>query len=295
MKLLSKIKNILYPIRNMLIAPKFPCEQVETNKNMYYFCKIKRKYKKKLKNFPLYNHTNIYSNKVWWCWLQGEENAPDLQKVCLSSLRKCLIDREIIVITENNIFDYVKFPQFIIDKYNKGIISKTHFSDLIRLELLINYGGTWIDSSVYCTKYNKSFFDKELFVFKSFMRGDSSIAASNWFITSEVKNPILLTTLDLLYDYWKNNNRLMHYYIFHFFFKMATEKYEDDWEKISMFNNISPHVMQFELLNDFNENRYKELTMISDIHKLNHKLDFDTKNYSLYKHLIKNKGDKVEK
>jgi hypothetical protein len=41
-----------------------------------------------------------------------------------------------------------------LEKYQKKIIDNTHFSDLLRLELLIKYGGTWIDASVLVTKYN---------------------------------------------------------------------------------------------------------------------------------------------
>ena len=28
----------------------------------------------------IYNHTHIYSNNIYWCWLQGIDNAPDLYK-----------------------------------------------------------------------------------------------------------------------------------------------------------------------------------------------------------------------
>ena len=34
---------------------------------------------------------------------------------------------------------------------DSGQITKTHLSDLLRLELLIRYGGTWIDATVFCT------------------------------------------------------------------------------------------------------------------------------------------------
>ena len=45
-------------------------------------------------------------------------------------------------------------------------MSPTHFSDLLRLELLIKYGGTWVDASVLITKYTKDYFNKDLFFFK---------------------------------------------------------------------------------------------------------------------------------
>ena len=39
--------------------------------------------------------------------------------------------KNVIVITEKNMYDYVSMPDFIIEKYKKGIISKTHFSEIV--------------------------------------------------------------------------------------------------------------------------------------------------------------------
>ena len=56
-------------------------------------------------------------------------------------------DREIVLITQDNLFNYVQFPDYILKKWEAGVITNTHFSDLLRLELLIKYGGTWSDET----------------------------------------------------------------------------------------------------------------------------------------------------
>ena len=43
----------------------------------------------------------------------------------------------LVIITEENMLNYTSFPDYILDKYKRNIIDPTHFSDLIRLELLI--------------------------------------------------------------------------------------------------------------------------------------------------------------
>jgi hypothetical protein len=249
-------------------------ELKELIKNEAIYGYLGKKYNKYLNNLPKYMHTHEYSNKVWWCWLQGEEKAPELNKACLNSLRKTLLDREIVVISDKNYKEYVEIPDYILDKYNKGIITRTHFSDILRLELLVKYGGTWIDSSVLCTEYNKVFFDKDLFVFQNWMKVDSSICLSSWFITAEREEPILKTTKDLLYQYWKNNNYLIHYYLFHLFVTMATHKYKSEWDTMYRFSNVPTHILQFELLNEYSEYRFNQIKKMSSIHKLNQKLDF---------------------
>ncbi|MBQ6111224.1 MAG: hypothetical protein IJL01_02400, partial [Synergistaceae bacterium] len=37
-------------------------------------------------------------NIIWWMWLQGEDNAPDICKACLRSLRRWHSDKKIITL-----------------------------------------------------------------------------------------------------------------------------------------------------------------------------------------------------
>ena len=89
--------------------------------------------------------------KIWFCWLQGMENAPELVKVCHESLCKNIKDREIVVLTNENLSQYVHLPEYIERKHKKGIIPDAAFTDMLRLELLCKHGGAWIDSTVLCT------------------------------------------------------------------------------------------------------------------------------------------------
>ena len=108
---------------------------------------------------------------------------------------------------------YVHFPSFILNKLKKKCFSITHFSDLLRLELLIKYGGTWLDSTVLVTKCNDIIFNNDLFFFQATKQINH--VGSSWFITAEKGSPILRTTRDLLYEFWSKNDRLIHYYLFH--------------------------------------------------------------------------------
>ncbi len=235
----------------------------------------------------------IVSNKIWWCWLQGEEKAPELCKACLNSLRKNLPEHEIIVITDENYSDYVELPDYIIEKYKKGIITRTHFSDILRLQLLVTHGGTWIDSSVLCTGFSKEFYDKPLFAFSNFLKDDKAIVLSNWFITSESNNPIVSLTRDLVFEYWKKNDILINYYFFHIFFTLATEKYEKEWQEVHRFSNVPPHILQFEITDEYSKERWNEICNMSSIHKLTQKADFSKKHgNSFYDYIIKEYGTK---
>ena len=270
------------------ICQKDPLHNNIGNSNFQYMQEkalnnLRNKYKYFLQNLPIYNHTHQYSNKIFWCWLQGEDNAPKLAKACLKSIKRNLRKKEIIVITENNMNQYVNIPSYIIQKYKNKYISSTHFSDILRLELLVKYGGTWIDSSVLITRYDKLFFNKDLFIFKA---TEKWAAGSNWFISAEKGNPILRTTLILLYKYWKENNKLYNYFIFHFFFLMSCEKYNNDYKNIPKVLNIPPHILQSELFNPFVIEKYNKILNCAKIHKLTIKKNTNIEKGLIYHHII---------
>lgn len=168
------------------------------------------------------------SNIVWFCWFQGIERAPLIVRICLDSLKRYLPDKEIRIVDESNRQRYVSFPDHIEKRWKKGQIPPAQFSDLLRLELLIKYGGTWIDSTVLCTGFNssnvqgfKACMNADLFFFQ-FKQNESDNYAgiSNWFITSCQNNPLLMALRDMLYAYWKDYDCVLEYYIFHRFFDM---------------------------------------------------------------------------
>ena len=256
-------------------------KQIKQERALKY---IKKKYSHFIQQLPLYTHTHEYSNKIFWCWLDGEENAPKLSKACLVSIRKKCKKHEIIVITKNNLNQFISLPLYILNKFKNKFISPAHFCDLIRLELLIKYGGTWIDSSVLLTKYDSKFFNCDLFFFHSFK--EKWTVGSNWFLTSEKNNPILKTTLDLLYNFWKENDKIYNYYIFHFFFLMSCQKYYNDCQKVHNYSNIPAHILQFELFKPFQLNQYKKILNCSKVHKLTIHQNTNIKNGLFYHHII---------
>lgn len=66
-------------------------------KNCLYFSSLKQKYSNFLKKYkPTSKTIHTYSNKVWICWLQGEEKAPELVKKCIASVRKTFFNKEIL-------------------------------------------------------------------------------------------------------------------------------------------------------------------------------------------------------
>lgn len=258
----------------------------------YCYKKLYKKYSYVLKE----NEKNTYpkerenSEYVWILWFQGIENAPDLVKKCYESVKKYLPNRNIIIINEKNYKDYIEIPEYIEQKRKKGLITMAHFSDIIRVKLLNKYGGLWIDATVYLTNApDNVLFENKLFVYKEVSLNPIDklpISASSWLIYSCRNNNILNLTEKLLLEYWKREHMLLNYYLFHLFFTMATIQYSDEWNEIPTIPNVNPHILQFELNNDFDKEKWRVICKMSNIHKLNYRIENSNDN-SFYNYLIK--------
>jgi len=222
---------------------------------------------------------NPFPNKIWVCWLQGFDNAPVLVKKCMESIKKNSAGREVIEINEENLSTFISFPDHIKTKYKKGKITRTHFSDIIRIALLAEYGGVWIDATVYLSAPLPDYiFQSPLFCYQSSLLTDGRIKASSWFIAAEAHQKIILETRNILYEYWKRKNFLKHYFLFHLLFSIVIESDEENtkqWQSISYHNNINTHVLQFELFNNYDKKRLKEIFAYASVHKLNYKIPAD--------------------
>lgn len=257
--------------------------------------KLQKKYSKELDlidsryDFSLPHES---SNKIWICWFQGIDNAPAVVRRCIDSIKKNITDREVIVLTDKTINKYVVFPDYIQEKIDAGIIRGAHLSDLLRLELLIKYGGTWIDATVFCSGPDipSYMLDSELFLFQCLKPGRDghSTVISNWFITAKSNNRILFLVRELLYKYWKNNNSLVDYFIFHDFFQLSIEKHSEEWNRVVPFPNSTPHILLLRIFEDYDQCIWDAVTGQCPFHKLSYKFENKDmkKDGTFFKHIL---------
>lgn len=222
---------------------------------------------------PKEQNCAVAEKQVWICWLQGIENAPQIVQDCYASVCYWMKDWKITVITAQNMSEYVQFPDYIIDKWKAGIITNTHLSDLLRLELLIHYGGLWMDSTTYMTDSLPTYVaDSNLFVYRNGWMDMEMINMGSWLMYSKYTNDrILLETQQLLYRYWKKYNYLKNYFLLHIFFRMVTDENPKLWEQVPAINHIDSHLLMQELPKQYDKNRCKKIKNLTPIHKLTYK------------------------
>lgn len=248
---------------------------------MKTYNKISKKYSPALKEYDEKNDWSSlkqeHQKKIWICWLQGMENAPSVVQKCYKSVCKHLTEYEIIVLTSDNITEYVSFPEYILNKWKSGIITNTHFSDLLRLAVLNTYGGTWLDATVLCTGDNipSYILESDLFFYQVLKPGrdGSTLNISSWLLTASSNTKILNSVQYLLYEYWKTNNSMVDYFLIHMFMELACNYYREEYSQIVKFCNSMPHVLLLEMFEPYDEEKYSAIKAITPFHKLAYKRD----------------------
>lgn len=275
--------------------------------NMYGFCNvIKKVLYQKLPFNMVYNHSllrrmnwqfrvrkkiakyvtitdmpvenNVSDSKImWWLWFQGSENAPEIVRKCYSSAKSVAqkMEFEFIELNNDNIFNYVNLPEKIKIMWKNKKISNANFSDLCRISLLADYGGLWIDSTVYLSDViDEEILDSDIFFFQASFLDLSVTKMSNWFMYSKRrKNCFFCSMRDTLVNYWSNNSVIPDYFIFHLFASLIMEK--NQFKKLitnmPYMSNTYPSLLERELREKYDEVKIKYILKKSRIHKLTYK------------------------
>ncbi len=213
---------------------------------------------------------------IWVCWFQGLEYAPTIIKKCVESIEKNKPeDFEIRYLTYENIHNYIMFPQSIENKLKRGIIGRTHFSDLVRTELLYLYGGLWIDATVYCAEtIPKYMCSGELFAFRWSLLDSSAVSISSWWLYTRQKGTIITDTRNMLLAYWNKEKRLRDYYLFHIIFSIAKEHSavnQNIFSDMIYRNNSEPQILFGKLGKVYDPKEWGMLREHMPIQKLSYK------------------------
>ena len=158
------------------------------------------------------------SGIIWTMWWQGEENAPETVKKCLASVRSHKGAHPLKVITKDNFHDYIKLPDYILEKVNSGAITLTHFSDIVRFYLLHEYGGLWLDATIFVTSgIPENIFELDYYTIRlPFTQGKHSLVKNRWtgFLQASRKGGLLCKfVLNFFLEYWKTQQCLIDYFL----------------------------------------------------------------------------------
>lgn len=168
-----------------------------------------------------------HNEKIFTLWFQGEENAPAIVRKCLARVRKLYPER-LLVLNERTLSDYIRLPDYITRKWKEGKISAAAYSDIVRIELLSTHGGYWLDSTDFLTGEIPGFIsDADFFMYMASDKFLPHMFVQTCFLRAAKADPLLMMWRELVWEYWKNEDEPVHYFLVHNLLKLLVTNNEE--------------------------------------------------------------------
>ena len=280
-KLFNKIQNKTYFKTQKMVG-----EDWDRVLKEYFTNKIETEQIKPKKTF---NNEKI----IWQFWGQGWdfEKLPDVVKISYKSVEKYKKDYEIIHLDMNNINDYLEIPAYILKKVENKKMGFAHFTDIIRLSLLYNYGGVWIDATILLTDYlPQEYFEMDYFMFQRddnlenkkdwedyddfyfSWNNEMKVRVLNSIIFAKKNNEIIKTLLDMLLIFWEHNDLVPNYFFFQVLYTELVENYYKK-KQCKIVSDTLTHELIRVWFDKFSQEKLDEITKRNNVHKLTYKID----------------------
>ena len=217
---------------------------------------------------------------VWVCWLQGEEKMPEMVRLCYKSILANANGHEVVLLTGENYRDYVVMPHIAMRRYREGTLSHAHFADIIRMNLLAQQGGLWLDATMLLTApLDERIFDSPFFSVKTAPKG-YFVSECRWavfMLACGRECGIMGRVAKAFENYLNDNEILIDYFLFDHFIDILYRTDSDVRSIIDAipFNNPAIHGLRMILADDYDERKMEDLTAETGMFKLN------TRTYSL--------------
>ncbi len=186
----------------------------------------------KYKDFPIYPQGDGLGNsddsKVIWMYWNDLATIPQMVKSCISLIKKNSNGCKVVVVTEKIVSKYLELDDIIWLKYKEGKISRTHFSDIVRIALLYQYGGVWMDCTLLLTQpLPRIVVESDFYTNKLSEKDEVNICGGRWstfFLACHKGNLMMRATLDVFTEYWKRYDYIVDYVWMDYVFNLLYAK-----------------------------------------------------------------------
>lgn len=155
---------------------------------------------------------------IWVCWLSGLETAPPLVRACVSSIYRNAGEHPVHLVTLDNYAEHVTLPDHILQKFRDGKIGMAHFSDILRVCLLAEHGGLWLDSTIFCkSPIPREWTSAPFFTCKSERQEIGCVSNNEWTtfcLGGWMGCPAFMALRAFFFRYWEEEERAIDYLFF---------------------------------------------------------------------------------
>lgn len=214
---------------------------------------------------------------IWQSWWQGANRMDELVKCCTLSVQKNSNGHRRVLVTSKNYENFVILPPHILAKAEKGTISPTQFSDILRMNLLNQHGGLWVDATIFLSSpLDDNIFEAPLFSCKNEQEG-VFVSDYRWtgFCIGGEKGHVLFDFMcRMFYAYWSDHNTLIDYYLIDYLIALGYDRIPAIRQAIDAIdrNNASLYELVANINRPYSPELYARMCAETQIHKLSRKM-----------------------
>ena len=245
--------------------------------------------------------TILSKTPIWVCRFQGRDRLPEVCRICVEQLeRSAPSNAEVFFLTEENYSEYIDFPDYINERFRRGVISRPIFSDILRYGLLSTYGGIWVDAAILLSgNVLETALSSEVFSVR-FYEGNEPLrdaSRGKWIGGFWARKDDIVTfkyCYESLLHLWKQHDLAIEYLACDYIIWTTYTQIDAIKKEI---DSIPVNNKQIRLLNDHINERYstellENILRSNDVHLINRHLDYnqytDDGELTVFGYLVKN-------
>ena len=233
---------------------------------------------------------NEFSKIVWVLWQQGEAQMPEMVKASVKTIKE-FAERngcEFHFLTDENLLNYITIPKDIIEKNKNKQLSSAAFADIVRASLLYEYGGIWMDATLFVSPYaTLEMFEGEFFSLnhppihpEKMERTISDFKWSGYCLAGKKGNSYFRHIRDIFIYFVRKCPIFIHYLMMDYFILSEYESNPEFKRLVDGLPILAPaeRVLFLREYADkfFDENEWEEVLKTTPIIKTTYKINKDT-------------------
>lgn len=183
---------------------------------------------------------------IWTCWFQGAEHAPELVRACIESWRSRNPGWDLRCLDARTVAHYVDLAAHV--DLSRQQITAASLSDILRLLLLHEYGGVWVDATTFCNTPLDEWIEPAMHEgFFAFDRPGGDRPLASWFLAARPGNRLLAAWAARALAYWQDRACTQDYFWVHHQFDelLAIDRQAfSDWFATPQISADGPHSVQ---------------------------------------------------
>lgn len=211
--------------------------------------------------------------KLYTFWNSPLDQAPPLVQACIADLRRHHPDLH--VLDGRTARELVEIPDAVARALEKD--HPAHFSDFVRVSVLDERGGIWVDATCWAPRPLPPAVEPLLSAGALYPRWTHR-QIGNWFIAAVAGTPLIRLQRLALTAWWTEHGGIPDYFLYHRIFDVLQDlvpEFRGQWDAVPALSSAASHLLQLGMMQPWNPEAMEFVADASIVQKLSYKYDAD--------------------